>query len=108
MAEAEQDRFELLYRIGQEINSTLELESVFGRVMDQVITYTGAERGFLLMLDEAGDEDELGLHCKAARNLEKQTIESEEFKVSRSVVREVLKGHEPQLTIDAGSDDRFA
>ncbi len=104
-----QDRFELLYRIGQSINSSLDQEVVFERLMDEIVAFSNAERGFILGLEESEAPDQnLALQCRAARNLEKQSIESEDFKVSRSIIREVLKDQEPQLTVDATSDERFS
>ncbi len=48
-------RFDLLYRISQIFNSTLEMDEVLNRVMDEVIEATGAERGFIVSREENGD-----------------------------------------------------
>lgn len=48
------DRLELLYRIPQTINSSLDLNVVMETLMDEVISATGAERGFLMLYDANG------------------------------------------------------
>ncbi|MBI3361352.1 MAG: hypothetical protein HY023_09600, partial [Chloroflexi bacterium] len=56
------ERLALLYRVSQAFNSSLDLDEVLNRVMDEVIAATRAERGFL-MLRDAGD----ALGFRAAR-----------------------------------------
>jgi hypothetical protein len=46
------DRPALLYRLAYTSNSSLDLDEVLNRVMDEVIAATRAERGFV-QLDEA-------------------------------------------------------
>ncbi len=54
MIEPSSPRLELLYRISQTINSSLDLDVVMETLMDEVISATKAERGFLMLLNEAG------------------------------------------------------
>ena len=49
MAESSGSRLELLYRISQTINSSLDLDVVMESLMDEVILATHAERGFLML-----------------------------------------------------------
>lgn len=48
------DRLTLLYRLSQTFNSSLDLDEVLKRVMDEVIAVTGAERGFVALLEADG------------------------------------------------------
>jgi signal transduction histidine kinase len=96
------DRLELLYRLSQAFNSSLDLDQVLDRVMDEVIAATGAERGFV-MLDEPGGQ----LSFRAARGMDRATIDAPEFEVSRSVVEWVAEQGQPVLTRDAQTDDLF-
>ena len=48
------DRLALLYQLTQSFTASLDLDEVLNRVMDEVIVATRAERGFLMLLDEAG------------------------------------------------------
>lgn len=94
------DRLELLYRISQTFNSSLDLGEVLNRVMDEVISATRAERGFLMLYDAEGH-----LVFRAARGLDHETIDQPEFQVSRGIVERVAQEGEPTLTSDAQSDE---
>jgi serine phosphatase RsbU (regulator of sigma subunit) len=97
------DRLELLYHLSQAFNSTLDLDEVLNRVMDEVIAITRAERGFV-MLHEAGGS----LTFRAARGMDQTTIQDPQFQVSRSIVERVAREGEPLLTSDALQDDRLS
>jgi K+-sensing histidine kinase KdpD len=96
-------RFEALYNVSRVLGSSLDLQTVLDQVMDAIIQLTGAERGFLMLRDDDG-----GLTPKAARNLDQQTLSSDEFKYSRTVTNHVLDGGKPILTTNAAEDPRFA
>ena len=49
-------RLALLYRVSQTFNSSLDLDTVLNRVMDEVIAVTSAERGFVMLRDEASGQ----------------------------------------------------
>ena len=96
------DRLELLYRLSQTFNSVLDLDEVLNLVMDEVITVTNAERGFVMLHEADG-----GLAFRAARGMDRSTIDDPQFQVSRSVVERVAREGQAILTSDAQSDDRF-
>jgi serine phosphatase RsbU (regulator of sigma subunit)/putative methionine-R-sulfoxide reductase with GAF domain len=93
------DRLALLYRVSQVFNSSLDLDAVLARVMDEVIAATRAERGFLMLYDADGE-----LAFRAARGLDRQTIDAPEFQISRGLVERVARESVPQLASDAQSD----
>jgi sigma-B regulation protein RsbU (phosphoserine phosphatase) len=95
-----EDRLATLYRISQTFNSSLDLEEVLNRVMDEVIKITHGERGFLMLCESGGK-----MSFKAARGLDHQTIESPEFQISRGVVERVANEGKSILTSDAQSDE---
>lgn len=97
------DKFATLYEVGRLVNSTLNLDSVLELVMDTVIQVTGAERGFLNLLDEGTGE----LAFRVARNFDRETIESSGFQVSRNLLRQVATSGTPVLTADAASDTQL-
>jgi sigma-B regulation protein RsbU (phosphoserine phosphatase) len=97
------DRLALLYRLSQTFNSSLNLDEVLNRVMDEVIAVTRAERGFV-MLHEAGGE----LVFRAARGMDQSTIDDPQFQISRGVVERVAREGQPVLTSNAQLDDRFS
>jgi len=95
-------RFETLYNVSRLLGVSLDLQTVLNQVMDAVIKLTGAERGFLMLRDDDGN-----LNVQAARNLDQQTLSSEEFEYSRSIARHVLDSGKAVLTTDAKEDPRF-
>jgi signal transduction histidine kinase len=103
-ADAEQSRLEVLYRVSRVLGASLDLNEVLTRVMDAVIELTQAERGFLMLVDP----DTGRLDLRAARNLEQETIESQDMEVSRTVIRNVIESGQGVVTTDAQNDPRFA
>jgi sigma-B regulation protein RsbU (phosphoserine phosphatase) len=102
LSRAPGDRLSLLYRLSQIFNSTLDLDEVLNRVIDEILTAVHGERGFV-MLREPGSP----LSFRVARGLDQETIESPQFQVSRGVVEQVAGNGQPVLTSDARTDDRF-
>lgn len=96
-------RFQALYTVSRLLGSSLDLQTVLDQVMDAILQLTGAERGFLMLRDDDG-----GLTVKAARNLDQQTLTSENFKYSRTITNQVLDGGKAVLTTNAQEDPRFA
>jgi PAS domain S-box-containing protein len=88
--------------IGQVINSSLELNEVLRIVMDTIVRLTGAERGFLMLKDEDGE-----LKIRIARNWEQESLESDEFAISSTIVNRVTNDGQPVLTTNAQEDPRF-
>ncbi len=96
-------RFQALYNVSRLLGESLDLQVVLDRVMDAIIHLTAAERGFLMLRDDDG-----GLAVQAARNLDQQTLGSENFKYSRTIANQVLDGGKAILTTNAVEDPRFA
>ncbi len=103
-ANEEQKRLAVLYRVSQALGTSLNLNEVLNQAMDAVIGLTGAERGFVVLVDAQTGELEL----RAARNLEQKTLDDEALQVSRTVIQAVIESGEGVLTTNAQSDPRFA
>ncbi len=88
--------------IGQVVNSTLDLDAVLQIVMDTIIRLTHAERGFLMLRDERNE-----LITRIARNWEQESINPNEFAISRTIMQKVIDLGEPVLTTNAQEDPRF-
>ena len=88
--------------IGQVVNSTLEVDEVLQIVMDTIVRLMGAERGFLMLRDERGE-----MVTRIARNWEQESINKNEFAISRTIVERVINGGEAVLTTNAREDPRF-
>jgi len=89
--------------IGKVVNSTLELDEVLRIVMDNIVGLSRAERGFLMLKDEQGN-----LVANVARNWEKESINSAEAAVSRTVIQKVVESGEAILTTNAQEDPRLS
>jgi adenylate cyclase len=93
-----------LYNVSQIVNSTLDLSEVLNLTMDLIIQVTGAERGFLMLMD--GSKGELAF--RVARNMDRETIAGSSFEISRSIVNKVAEEGKPILTTNAQADPRFS
>ncbi len=89
-----------LLGILRRLASERDLTKLLGLITDSAVSLSGAERGFVLLVDEAGKleartirgaEDRLGKHTAA---------------FSRSIAETVLIDQEPVVTIDATHDAR--
>jgi len=100
----QQEKLAALYAVSSQLGSSLDLTKVLNQVMDAIIQLTGAERGFLMLLDEATD----GLETAVARNVDQTSIDGHEGKISRTVVRRAIATEEGVLTNNAQEDDRFS
>ena len=100
----EREALRALYEVGQAVNSTLELDEVLNQVMDHIIELTGAERGFLMLREDASGE----LEFRVARNVERETIDSSSFEVSRTIIDQVANEGVAVVTTNAQADPRFA
>src|SRR5215216_622747 len=88
--------------IGQVVNSTLEVDAVLQIVMDTIVRLMGAERGFLMLRDERGE-----MVTRIARNWEQESINKNEFAISRTIIERVITGGEAVVTTNAREDPRF-
>ena len=102
--EKERQQMRALQEVGAVINSSLDQSQVLNTVMDTIIELTGAERGFLMLVDE--ETGELGV--EVARNINRETLEESSFEISRSIVRSVAETAIPVVTTNAQADPRFA
>ncbi|GAC1358040.1 MAG: hypothetical protein NVS2B12_18020 [Ktedonobacteraceae bacterium] len=97
----ERNELETLYEIGRKLNSTLEFDEVLRLVMDRVIEFVKAERGFLMLVNPATNKPEFTI----ARDKNAQVIPESAAQISRKTVNQVISTREPMLTDDAQSDD---
>jgi class 3 adenylate cyclase/PAS domain-containing protein len=101
--EYKQEELEALFGVSQAIGSSLDLSQVLNEVMDQIICLTGAERSFLMLIDPDTGE----LEFQAARNMDRETIASSTFEISRTIVNQVASTGNPIVTTNAQMDPRF-
>lgn len=90
-----------LYQVSGWINSTLDFDAALDNAMDAIMQVTNAQRGFLMILDDATNK----LEVLVARGIDGETIETEGY--STTIVNEVVQSREPLLTNNAQFDTRF-
>ena len=71
-------------------------------IVDQVISLTGAERGFLILRGAGGK-----FEMVAARTLDRENVRRPSVKISRAVAGEVARTGKPLLTTNAQADARL-
>jgi tetratricopeptide (TPR) repeat protein len=100
--EGDKKRFQTLMMAGNQLNSLQPLDELIPLIVDRILEITGASRGFVMLLGEEG-----ALEFKAARSAEGKAVQRAAFKISRSMVNQVLSSGQALLTSDAAMDERF-
>jgi signal transduction histidine kinase len=104
LARQEQNRLVALYRISQTLGASLDVDEVLHQVMEAVISLTGAERGFIMLLDPESKE----WQWRAVRNFDQDQLSPKEMEISRSVIQLVLHSQQGLVSTDAQTDPRFS
>jgi GAF domain-containing protein len=85
------------------ITSSLELDQVLDEVMDTIISFTGAERAYLVLRDK----ETQSLEIAVARNWDRESLSEDAAGFSRSVVQRAMREKQTIITTNAATDDRF-
>lgn len=101
---AELERYRALAGTAAMLTSSLDVQEVLNEAMDTVIALTGAERGYIMLRDDNTGE----MVFSVARNMDRETLDSSGFIVSRTIVEQVIATGEPVVTTNAQDDPRFA
>ncbi len=78
-----------------------QLPTLFETLMDEIIDLTGADKGFLMMLES----EELRI-C-TARNINRESISGSLEQVSDSIIGKVIQSRKPLIVSDALNDTNF-
>ncbi len=101
-----QRKLELLLDINQRLNSSLRTSEILQHTMDAAIQLTGAERGFVLLLESAASPRTF--RVAVARNLDCEQLERSHLKFSRAIAEQVVQSATPVVTANAQTDARFS
>jgi len=91
-----------LHEIGNLLSSRMEFNDLLKLAMDKVIEVTGAQRGFIGLVDSNGEID-----FRTARHMEKSDIGNPDFETSRNIIRRALSGRETICLADAMADQHY-
>lgn len=106
------DYLSTLLALGRLLNSSLELKEVLDTAIEQVTTFVGAERGFILLVDTTSGK----VWGQAVRNIDKQALvdtlsdadTANRAEISRTIVEQVLETRLAVLSHNAMEDPRFS
>jgi transcriptional regulator with GAF, ATPase, and Fis domain len=99
---AELEAYRKLYEFSARLLQKHELGALLNELMDSVIEITGADKGFLILME--GDT----LDIKVARNLKRENIADAVSQLSDSIVAKVVRTQQPVIISDAMNDEEFA
>ena len=90
----------MLTRVSTIVNSSLDLDHVLKDVLDAAVEVMKADRGFVVLKNEAG-----AFTVAIAHNINPE--DPNDARISQSIVRKVFESGEPVFTTDAQNDPRF-
>ncbi len=91
-----------LLAVTRRMNAQLDPDAALGTIVDSLVSIVKADRGFLMLRDDAGE-----LQFAIARDRKGQPLEEQKFKVSRGVIDEVAESGETRLIDDAAASDAY-
>ena len=99
---------EHLQRVMSAMVETRKPRQIFEMIVDTLIAFTGAERGFFILLEDPKKKGPRTRKVMAARNFDKEEIKNAIEKISKTIEREVLKKGKPVIVNDAPFDERYS
>ncbi|MHC4778468.1 MAG: sigma 54-interacting transcriptional regulator, partial [Planctomycetota bacterium] len=90
-----------LLEINKNLNSEHDLEVLLDLIMDVMVELCDAERGFLIL------QEDKEVSVKTARNINRKEIQTPEFDISHSIVRQTMQSGTPLILTNAQEDERF-
>ncbi len=97
------NRIERIWELSCVLNSTLDIQILLERIMEEAIRLSAAERGFLLLKDENEE-----LSARVAHKMSNQEMQDVREEISQTIVKQVMKLNEPLIVDNAGLDNHFA
>lgn len=82
--------YQYLFQMGKKLLAEVEPDQLLAVAMDDAIALSGAERGMIILFDDAGN-----IQFQTARNLKKEDIENPEFQISRTIIEKVKAEKHP-------------
>jgi transcriptional regulator with GAF, ATPase, and Fis domain len=103
-----------LYEFSEKLMTVRDIDALLESMLDAVIEVTGAEKGLILLHDDAftggalsGEEGALPDRVRAARNVKREALTDSSGAISDSIVRKVVQTGRPVIVSDALNDAQF-
>jgi adenylate cyclase len=100
----DREQLAALSKSAEELNSTLDLNSVLTQAMEMLVELTGAERSFFMLKDPSSGK----MKVRVSHNIDPEHLQASAFAISRTIVDTVVRKGEPIITTDAAADPRFS
>jgi len=101
MTAKSQEIYEKIFSITKKILGQTQLERLLDLILDEAISLSGAERGFIVLIRDKHYD------IAAARNLDKESLKKAKEKISTTILREVVQKQGPVLSVDALGDEKL-
>ncbi len=99
---SKEEDYRKLFDVSKRILSDYDLTRLLENLMDAVVEITGADKGFLILLE--GEK----LDIKVARNLNQENVAQAVTQVSDSIISKVIKDKRPLMISDALNHEEFS
>jgi len=96
------DELDTLTRLGRQVTSSLNLDSVLASIVDAAVQLTGAEEGSLLLIDETTGD----LYMRASRNFQEDFVRTFRLPITDSLAGQVIRTGEAVL-FDKNAPDKI-
>jgi adenylate cyclase len=93
------EKLRIAFELNRALGAELEFDRMFEKILEEALSFTGADRGAILLLREDG---ELEQRCS-----KREKPSDEPLALSRTIIREVIEKRNVVLSNDAKFDDRF-
>jgi transcriptional regulator with GAF, ATPase, and Fis domain len=101
-----------LYEFSEKLMTTKEIDQLLEAMLDAVIEVTGAEKGLILLNEDAFTNgataaDGPSARIRASRNVRREAVTDPSGTISDSIVRKVIETGRPLIVSDALTDSQF-
>jgi len=99
----DQRRIEALYKVSAKISMILDLQQLLNELLQLIFEHLPADRGSILLFDQ----NQRRLRTMASRARGQKGDAKVKVRISKTIVKEVIRSRESLLTADAQGDDRI-
>jgi signal transduction histidine kinase/ActR/RegA family two-component response regulator len=91
-----------IFEISQTLSSTAPVDELLMKVVDGVLDFTGAERGFIIRCEGKGS-----WNIQVARTMHREAIPRPEMQISRKIIDGIIETRRPVVVHDAKNEEQL-